>query len=500
VTTIVGVAGLRRNGSVAVVSNGEPVLACEYERLSRIRDVALPENPREAVDAVLHACGFSASAAHRFAVGEAGIQDYTSLAATRVDHAEAHAAAAFLNSPFDEAHILVCDSQPGGGMSLWRGSGSQLARRDWPWQGPDLASLYSRVARAFSKGERPARQLELLGRVGRANDAGIPGVEMSNGRISVSDTVEVQVATARRRAEQTSIEALANLAARLQLGCCRILDDLIDAVAAAYGHGPLCLAGGLFYNTALTTAAARNASVSSCFVPPHPGNPGLALGAPLRLQERAVVQPASAHRLALLGPEYDAADIKLLLENCKLSYDYMDEGPLLERTAAMLARGRLVGWFQGRMEWGSRALGNRSILASPLSSYVLENLNTHLKGIASYRTYGVAVCEEDAPALFRDVIPSPFMEFEFSPLHAQQFHHVLPLGAARLRVQTVANEPVLLRRLLKAFGARSGLPALLNTSFNSSIEPIACTPRDAVRIFFSTGLDMLVLDRFVLTK
>jgi carbamoyltransferase len=183
-----------------------------------------------------------------------------------------------------------------------------------------------------------------------------------------------------------------------------------------------------------------------------------------------------------------------------LSYDYHHNGELIETTAAALAKGRLVGWFQGRMEWGPRALGNRSILASPVSPYVLENLNVFLKRREHHRPYSVSVCEEDAPRFFRGPATSRFMEYEYEVLERDTLRPLLPLDAARLRVHTVPKSAGLFYELLKASGELTGVPMLVNTSFNGFNEPIVCTPRDAVRVFYGTGLDLVVLDSFVLSK
>jgi carbamoyltransferase len=183
-----------------------------------------------------------------------------------------------------------------------------------------------------------------------------------------------------------------------------------------------------------------------------------------------------------------------------LSYDYFGDGQLIDRTAAALAKGKLVGWFQGRMEWGPRALGNRSILASPVSPYVLENLNLFLKRRAPHRPYSVSMCADDTARFFRGPASSQFMEFEYEPLDRATVQHLLPLDATRLRLQTVPESMTLFHRLIKAFGALTGVPILVNTSFNGFNEPIVCSPRDAVRVFYGTGLDMAVIGNFVLQK
>jgi carbamoyltransferase len=153
------------------------------------------------------------------------------------------------------------------------------------------------------------------------------------------------------------------------------------------------------------------------------------------------------------------------------------------------------------MEWGPRALGARAILANPFSPYVLENLNRFLKRREAWRGYALSATAACVPEHFTGPSEAPFMECDYHPKDAARFRHVMPAEASHLRVQTVtADCPPRFRALLDAFGSATGIPCLLNTSFNGFHEPIVCTPRDAVRVFFGSGLDVLMLDRFVLTK
>jgi carbamoyltransferase len=260
------------------------------------------------------------------------------------------------------------------------------------------------------------------------------------------------------------------------------------------------LGGGLFFNTYFTTLVRQSGLFDDVFVAPNPGNAGLAVGVALAASGGRRPLPGGVN--PFLGPKYERDDIKLTLDNCKLSYEYLSEGQVIDVTVDALQKGRLVGWFQERMEWAHRALGNRSILASPLSPYVLDNLNVFLKHRERHRAYGFSVPEEDAVRFFNGPRCSRFMEYEYRLRDPETLAHAVPDNATALRVQTVPDEEPLrrFRDLHRAFAAISGVPVLVNTSFNGFGEPIVCSPRDALRAFFSTGLDLLVLDRFVIRK
>jgi carbamoyltransferase len=275
-----------------------------------------------------------------------------------------------------------------------------------------------------------------------------------------------------------------------------LLIDVLHRVRRETGQLRLCLGGSLIYSSFLSSVAKRAGIFDEVFVPVNPGNAGLSVGTAL-LASGAAPRTVSP----LLGPAFSAHEVKAALDNCKLRYEWLSEGEILERTVAALLRGHLIGWFEGGMEWGPRALGARSILASPFSEYVLENLNRFLKHRPSWRTYALSGLEEDVTRLFDGPDASPYMECDYRALHPELFRHVLPNPRAALRVQTVgATAPTRFRALLEAFKEATGTGVVVNTSFNGFSEPIVCTPRDAVRVYYGTGLDMLVIDRFVLTK
>ena len=290
----------------------------------------------------------------------------------------------------------------------------------------------------------------------------------------------------------------AETASAVQRRIGELLVELLADVRAAVDADALCLAGGLFYNTYFNTVIRGSGLFKESFVPINPGNAGLAIGASLIVadrdgaQNRPVVSP-------FLGAGYELDAIKATLDSCKLSYEFVSDAHAQDAAVAALLEGHLVGWFQGRMEWGHRALGHRSILANPQCEYVLDNLNFFLRKRERSRPFGLSVCDDVVQELFCGPTSSPWMEYEYQP-RDDRFRHVIPTGASTIRVQTVAPNHGSFWALLKKMEQATGAGALVNTSFNGFHEPIVCSPRDAVRVFFGTGLDMLVIGRFILRK
>jgi carbamoyltransferase len=267
---------------------------------------------------------------------------------------------------------------------------------------------------------------------------------------------------------------------------------------------PLCLAGGVAFNALLVEALERSGRFPGVFVQPAAGNGGTALGAALHAWH--TLNPG-APRIAFdslcLGPEFSSEQVKQVLENCKLNFRYLlTTENLLQSTVEELRDFKIVAWMQGRMEFGPRALGNRSILASPLNPYSTENLNIYIKHREPFRKFAASVPEDDAGRYFEVGSNARFLATvgRVKPEFRETFAHAL-LGEDMVRIHTVrATDNPLYYRLLKAQGAATGLPVLYNTSFNLFQDPLVCTPRDAVRSFYSSGIDALFAGHFLLTK
>jgi carbamoyltransferase len=290
----------------------------------------------------------------------------------------------------------------------------------------------------------------------------------------------------------------ARIAASLQ----KAVEDLVLELA---GEGEnLCLAGGLAFNALLIAAIERSGRWKNVFVQPAAGNSGTALGAAWaawhlvhRRAERAPLETLN------LGPAYTAEDIKRVLENCKLRFKYLlTSGEMIQTTVEQLAADRIVAWMQGAMEFGPRALGNRSILASPLNPYSSENLNVFIKHREPSRKFAASVPAEAAAQYFEVGPNARFLATvgRVRPEHHKTFEPAV-LGDGLVRVHTVNEaENPLFHRLLLAWGDKTGLPVLYNTSFNLFGDPLVCSPRDAVRSFYSSGIDAMLAGHFLVEK
>lgn len=495
----VGLGGHEHHSCVALCGGGTFLGACEQERVTRVR-AAGPNRtgmPDEALDLLLDRSGHGREAIARFTWAEPFDVGGLSGPAETLDHHLGHAAAAYLTSPHTEAAVLVIDHESPG-ASVWRGKGGVLERLEWPSHGAGLATLYSDCASALGfTGTGHAQHFEALARLmPAAHDGRVEALfELHDHTIRPAADWMSQIQSMQRGLQVASPESQA-LASAVQVRLGELLLSMLAAVRRSTGEATLCVGGSLFYNTYFSSLVKQSPLFDRVFVPINPGNAGLAVGAALYTTGAPprTVSP-------FLGPAFSADEIKATLDNCKLQYDWVTEAEVIDRAVAALRHGYLVGWYDGPMEWGPRALGARCILASPFSPYVLQNLNQFLKHRLPWRGYALSGLEDDIQRLFDGPDASPYMECDYKARDRELFRHVLPQPDAALRVQTVGQAvPPRFRALLQAFGEATGAAVLVSTSFNGFSEPIVCTARDAVRVYYGTGLDMLVLDRFVLAK
>jgi carbamoyltransferase len=319
-----------------------------------------------------------------------------------------------------------------------------------------------------------------------------------------------------------------DLAASVQV----VLEDavvrLTRGLARETGMQNLCLAGGVALNCVANGKIVRDGAFRNIWIQPAAGDAGGAVGAALAAyhlhadQPRTVPNALDAMAGAYLGPQFSQHDVESRLERANARFTSLDRSTMLDVTAKALAEGKAVGWFQSRMEFGPRALGNRSIIADPRSSAMQKTLNLKVKYRESFRPFAPSVLREHLADWFDLDIDSPYMLL-VAPIAASRMRKMTAgedalFGIDKLnivrssipavthvdysaRVQTVHRETnPLYHEVITRFHALTGCPVVVNTSFNVRSEPIVCTPEDAFRCFMGTEIDLLVVGNAVLYK
>jgi carbamoyltransferase len=462
------------------------------------------------------------------------------------EHHLSHAASAFFPSPFDDAVVLTMD-----GVGEWATTSAAIGRGNtlqvhkeihFPHS---LGLLYSAFTYytgfKVNSGEYKVMGLAPYGeprytsqifehlidvkpdgsfRLDLSYFDYCTGLTMTNGRFD-----ELFGGRARRPDEQLTQRHM-DLAASIQAVTDEVVLRLTRALRAETGQRNLCLAGGVALNCVANGKVLRDGHFDHVYAQPAAGDAGGALGAALVGYHLQLGQPRSvagdAMRGAYLGPEFEPGDIKARLKSCGARFETLDDEVLISTAASDLASGKAMGWFQGRMEFGPRALGNRSILGDPRSPTMQKTLNLKVKYRESFRPFAPSVLRERVAEWFELDGDSPYMLLvadvvasrrrQMTP-EEQELFGIDKLNVLRseipavthldysARIQTVhrdTNERY--HALLCEFERLTGCPVLVNTSFNVRGEPIVCTPDDAFRCFMGTELDVLVVGNCYLRK
>ena len=264
----------------------------------------------------------------------------------------------------------------------------------------------------------------------------------------------------------------------------------------------VAMAGGCALNSVANGKIVDRSPFRQTWIQPAAGDEGLAIGAALHTYHSVLKRPRRSHmKDSYLGPEFSEPRIERDLTKAHLHYRRLDREPMLEEIAAQIAAGNIVGWFQGRMEWGPRALGNRSILAHPGLPNIKEVLNARIKHREWFRPFAPSILAANQHEYFEHNDPSPFMlhVYTIRPEKRKQLcavNHVDDTG----RLQTVScEENPLYYDLIKSFERKTGIPVILNTSFNEN-EPIVCAPEEAIDCFKRTRMDALAIGPFLALK
>lgn len=267
------------------------------------------------------------------------------------------------------------------------------------------------------------------------------------------------------------------------------------------GLDDVVLAGGVVYNSVANGKILQETPFKNAFIPPVPDDSGGALGAAFYMRHQVWKQPREYVMTSnYFGPGYSDDEIESQLKTLKLSYVGLDDPA--QSAAELVAAGKIVGWFQGRLEFGDRALGNRSILADPRDPEMKDKVNNTVKYREPFRPFAPSALADKIDDYFIDAVPAPYMErvFPIRPEKQAEIPAVTHVdGSGRLQTVTEESNP-LYWRMIDSFHKITGVPLVLNTSFNLKGEPIVCSPQDALRTFYSSGLDALVIGGFLVEK
>lgn len=435
------------------------------------------------------------------------------------EHHLCHAASAFYASSFDRSLVLTLD----GAGDMWSGliaigEGTDLRPiKSLPFPN-SLGWLYAQVTEMI--GFRPGADehktqwlsssgepdyVDVFRRLFNTDSDGVPVFDRRYLAREVAENWRLarDVYSQLPPASACTNGARATIARSAQDFLEQTIVEMAERYRKATDTRYLCLAGGVFLNVLLVRALERRTGFHRVFVQPASDNPGTAIGAgylaPKRLGRQVERRPLTDLHL---GPGFDPQEIKSVLDNCKLIYQYFESEPaLLDTTAALLAQNKIVAWYQGRTEFGLRALGNRTIVASPFSPFVKENLNEYIKHRQDFHPFVLSVPAEDSAAYFDCSDNCRFAASVGELKPGMPALEAFTFGARQVRLH-LADAVVNPRfgGLLRQFGKRAPAPILINTSFNLFGEALVCDPRAAVRSFYCSGIDALVIGDFLVAK
>jgi carbamoyltransferase len=440
-------------------------------------------------------------------------------------HHRSHAVATYHLSPFDEALVVIVD---GSGehqcTTVWRGAGQELELIHETELPHSLGWFYSAVTEYLGfdsyDGEYKVMGLAAYGRPNprfravldevlhpgeHGFDYAVERDYIHNGPHTYSGRFTDRLVAELGLPPRAHVDPITPEHEDLAFEAQRALEEAVLRLLGHFrqttGVRTLALGGGVAQNVKLNGRIRESGLFDDVFLFPIPSDSGTSVGAALIAhQEITGSVPRGELEHVYWGPAFTDAEIEAELRRCGVPYER--PAAFEERIADLLAGGGIVGWFQGRMEAGHRALGARSILADPRSTAIRDRVNAAVKYREYWRPFCPSMTLEDAGRYVVHPARSPFMIMAFSATDeaARTIPGVVHVDGT-MRIHTVeAGSNPLFHAVIKAFEARTGVPVLLNTSFNVKGEPIICSPRDALRTFWSTGLDALAIGPFLLTK
>jgi len=464
------------------------------------------------------------------------------------EHHLSHAASAFFPSPFNEAIILTMD-----GVGEWAtssiaiGKGNEISIKKEIHFPHSLGLLYSAftyyLGFKVNSGEYKIMGLAPYGKpkykdlifkklIDLKNDGSFRMNQLyfnySTGLTMTNRKFSKLFGYSRRKPESDNLTQFhMDIAASIQAVAEEVILKIVKFASNEYEIPNLCLAGGVALNCVANGKIVKEKVFKEVWVQPASGDAGGALGVALSVWHQELnMQRKETYtdqmKGAYLGPSFDDKSIEVALRKLNANYKMVDQETMLDYTAAKISKGKAVGWFQGRMEFGPRALGNRSILGDPRSSKMQKNLNLKVKFRESFRPFAPSIIFEELQEWFDLDQESPYMllvdhvnadkQIKMSEKEKKLFGiEKLNIKRSKIpsvthvdysaRIQTVHNKTnPLYYSLIKKFKEITGCPVLINTSFNVRGEPIVCTPKDAFNCFMGTNMDNLIIGNFILNK
>lgn len=439
--------------------------------------------------------------------------DFPNARIVYIPHHLAHAATAYRCSGFSEANILTIDGSGETETFAFYIGRNRKIKKIWDIRLQDgsfsrhkknsIGFVYSKVTNFLNLGVKAEGKTMGLASYGKPRYDFSKILRIANHKhyeINRENVGTLYPELERKDPAEPLTQEQKDLAASLQAALEESVVNLAREAHRYSGIKKFCLAGGVALNCNMNSRIAAEPFCDELFVQPGANDGGAAMGAAL---EAASIHDRPINfkmEHAYWGPSFSDSEVEKLLKNAKVQYERHDA--IEEKTAKLLAQGKIVGWFQGRMELGPRALCNRSILADPTKKDMNDIVNNLVKHREPWRPFAPTVTEESGARYFEGYRRSPFMLLTFYV--KQEFRSRLPAithidGSSRIQTVNQAQNPKIYK-VLQEFEKIKGVPILLNTSFNDKDEPIVCTPRDALRCFSSTGLDALVMGNFLVRK
>lgn len=461
----------------------------------------------------------------------------------RVEHHQAHLASSFFVSPFDQAALLSADGLGDFASTMWGSGAGNAMKIHGAIAFPHSLGLYYSAVTQYLGFLKFGDEYKVMGlaaygqpehldafrdivRFDAANGNGFrlgldyfthhrTGPEMSWAEADQTPTLGKMFSTAManrlgapaRQPQEALEQRHKNLAASLQARLEEVYLGMLRKLAERTKLKAVCLAGGVAFNCVANGKIFDATPFERVYVQPAAGDAGLAVGAAFYVWHQVLGKPrAFAMDHAYWGPCFTTEEIRSAIAGSEVSQGgfriaELAEPELMRQTAEMIADGKILGWFQGRAEWGPRALGNRSIVADPRRPEMKDVLNRRIKHREIFRPFAPSILAEATGEWFEKSHPSPFMTLAYSVRPEKRDKIPAPThidGTGRLQTVTREANPRY-HRLISAFAEQTGVPVVLNTSFNDN-EPIVCKPEEALDCFLRTQMDALVLGDFLITR